>query len=565
MLGAVRFIVLAASVGFLIWLLARADLQLPARTSSLIVPAALMLVLLFGSVTLLAFLWVALLRHLHRGDAPAPWAPLIRAFARSWLARYLPGAAWAYGARFIYTDSSSIPRRVLALSMVDEFLLVTGTAAALGFSAFVWSSVGVVAGLSVLILTIVTLSSLIAWTTPVTRSLLGWLAKRISRSRDPLNQSTTGHRLSYPATLGFATGYLATNAGVAGAFAIGVVALTPAKSVDGAQLIAAYSLASLIGMVVIFAPAGIGVREAALLGLLSTSVGANNVAVSAVAVRLGLAVADIALFAFGEVWALFPGERNRSVTRPAAHGMKRPLPTSRLGSLYRAELLRRAGFADVRGRVIDIGGFDGYFASELPGEQAVVADIAPQAAFDGPSYVRADARRLPFPDRSFDYAFALDLIEHLDSEREAILEALRILRPGGVLILSTPDVGIRFFPRFLQPFIDRRWGHHRVRGYGSEELSTFFDSTLAAEVRITPLRAGALRRFYLPLRGLWRLTGPLGRWLVVQASIWDSRHLEGTGGYLLVRAVRAPEHSEPTRTVSGGTASGKRGVHPGEG
>jgi predicted SAM-dependent methyltransferase len=51
-------------------------------------------------------------------------------------------------------------------------------------------------------------------------------------------------------------------------------------------------------------------------------------------------------------------------------------------------------------------------------------------------------RHLPFPDASLHYVYGEHVIEHV-SERAArrlLAEALRVLRPGGVLRLTTPDV-----------------------------------------------------------------------------------------------------------------------------
>ncbi len=50
-----------------------------------------------------------------------------------------------------------------------------------------------------------------------------------------------------------------------------------------------------------------------------------------------------------------------------------------------------------------------------------------------------NARRLPYPDNSFDRAFMLDIVEHLQAYElhEALVEVRRVLRPGGRLIVHT--------------------------------------------------------------------------------------------------------------------------------
>ena len=51
---------------------------------------------------------------------------------------------------------------------------------------------------------------------------------------------------------------------------------------------------------------------------------------------------------------------------------------------------------------------------------------------------KADAAELPFPDKQFDIITALDVIEHLDDDLDALTELRRVLRPGGLLIISVP-------------------------------------------------------------------------------------------------------------------------------
>jgi SAM-dependent methyltransferase len=48
---------------------------------------------------------------------------------------------------------------------------------------------------------------------------------------------------------------------------------------------------------------------------------------------------------------------------------------------------------------------------------------------------------LPFPSESFDVITCLEVIEHVADEKQTFRELARVLRPGGVLILTTPHKG----------------------------------------------------------------------------------------------------------------------------
>jgi SAM-dependent methyltransferase len=66
--------------------------------------------------------------------------------------------------------------------------------------------------------------------------------------------------------------------------------------------------------------------------------------------------------------------------------------------------------------------------------------------------VRGDARRMPFPDGRFDLVFSQGLVEHFPPETTEVLihEHVRVLRPGGILAVSVPNL--------LNPFHTwRKW------------------------------------------------------------------------------------------------------------
>ena len=52
--------------------------------------------------------------------------------------------------------------------------------------------------------------------------------------------------------------------------------------------------------------------------------------------------------------------------------------------------------------------------------------------------VPGEVGTLPFPDRAFDLVCAFDVIEHVEDDRHVFGEMSRVLKDGGVLILSVP-------------------------------------------------------------------------------------------------------------------------------
>jgi len=63
-------------------------------------------------------------------------------------------------------------------------------------------------------------------------------------------------------------------------------------------------------------------------------------------------------------------------------------------------------------------------------------DLARPHAGDRLKLEVADARHLPFPDSSFYYVLAIDLLPHIPVPQELIAEARRVLKPGGSLIID---------------------------------------------------------------------------------------------------------------------------------
>lgn len=62
-----------------------------------------------------------------------------------------------------------------------------------------------------------------------------------------------------------------------------------------------------------------------------------------------------------------------------------------------------------------------------------------KAKFPYLEIIQGDIQSLDLPDNSFDVAVATAVIEHVPDPGKAMREAKRILRPGGILVLTSPD------------------------------------------------------------------------------------------------------------------------------
>lgn len=157
-----------------------------------------------------------------------------------------------------------------------------------------------------------------------------------------------------------------------------------------------------------------------------------------------------------------------------------------LGFFYREKMraIHRIAPELESNNILEIGGGQGGLTALLyPKAKITNLDCNPDFANapcnqkDNVSFICGDATALPFADNYFSAVTMFDVLEHIPDDKKAILEALRVLQPGGFLLLSTPNENWRFpYYAFLKSVcppekeVMDEWGHVR-RGYTLEELN----------------------------------------------------------------------------------------------
>jgi SAM-dependent methyltransferase len=99
--------------------------------------------------------------------------------------------------------------------------------------------------------------------------------------------------------------------------------------------------------------------------------------------------------------------------------------------------------------------------------------------------VRQDASRLPFEDNTFDAVTCMESLEFMPQPPEALAEMVRVLAPGGVLLL-TNRVGYeaRFLPRraIPRPLFQRILDNHPLSQFEVRPWQVNYDLAVARKV-----------------------------------------------------------------------------------
>jgi uncharacterized membrane protein YbhN (UPF0104 family) len=211
----------------------------------------------------------------------------LRVFIYTWLGRYVPGTLPYHAARVLSAETLGVTRTKVAASIAYETVLLLGSGALVG-AAGVLIGVGADESSLVYLLAALPLLSLPLLLRP---TFLVPLANRILTlaRREPIGREEILSSRQLLAAFAF---YAAVHL-INGLSFLLVIETTQEVSVNPALAIGAYSLAGVIGTAVIFVPSGIGVREAVLVALLSSTVAPEAALLAAGTARAISVLADL--------------------------------------------------------------------------------------------------------------------------------------------------------------------------------------------------------------------------------------------------------------------------------
>ncbi|MDP8957031.1 MAG: methyltransferase domain-containing protein [Actinomycetota bacterium] len=153
------------------------------------------------------------------------------------------------------------------------------------------------------------------------------------------------------------------------------------------------------------------------------------------------------------------------------------IPLQRYWQRERFRVIR--SMVDGSTRILDIGCGSSRILQSLP--QAVGLDMQIRKLrwlrAPGRQLVQGSLSQLPFDDESFDAVICSEVIEHIPREEIDLTDMVRVLAPGGALVLGTPDYGTWTW-RTLEGMYKKVF----PQGYATEHINPYTRQDLRREI-----------------------------------------------------------------------------------
>ena len=169
----------------------------------------------------------------------------------------------------------------------------------------------------------------------------------------------------------------------------------------------------------------------------------------------------------------------------------------RAGQVRRLEMIVRAAGERVKGRVLENGCGVGMYVEKLAAFGGTVIGLeydherAAEAHARSPYIVHAAGEFVPLPAEAFDLILSHEVIEHVQDDRAAVREMVRVLKTGGRIALFCPNRGYpfethgiywkgtyHFGNKLFVNYLPRRWRDKlapHVRVYSRRDLEKLFE------------------------------------------------------------------------------------------
>ena len=172
------------------------------------------------------------------------------------------------------------------------------------------------------------------------------------------------------------------------------------------------------------------------------------------------------------------------------------------------------------GALLDVPAGEGALAERLiaAGFEVSCCDLYPEIfRLDGINVTRGDLNGdLPFGGQSFDYVTCLEGLEHIENPQQAIREFARVLRPGGSVIVSIPNILnveerlkwlLHGYTSHFKPITRAHAGRLRVEYNNREEIAAHVNPIGYSELRYI------LEKYGFQIAGLHRDKPKAHAWL----------------------------------------------------